>query len=261
MTTPTTPISQGNFRQQAILDELRRSGGAARIHALAAALGVTEETVRRNIKRLSEMGLVERMHGGARLLASEEGDLNQRMAENPGAKRRIARAVARLIPDGASLFLDIGSTTNYIAEALRRHQALMVVTNSVTVAYRLAARNGNRVFMAGGELRPHDGGAFGAEAMDFARRFRTDYAVLSAAAITAADGLMLHDIEEASFSRLIMQNAACRIVAADGRKFHRRAPIVAADLSMVDILVSDEPPPGELEEAAREHDIRLILAD
>ena len=253
------PPAHGNYRQQAILDELRRSGGTARIHALAAALDVTEETVRRNIRHLTELGLVEKMHGGARLVANEEGDLNQRIAENPEAKRRIAEAVARLIPDGASLFLDIGSTTNYVAEALRRHRALLVVTNSVAVAYKLAARNDNRVFMAGGELRPHDGGAFGAEAMDFVRRFKTDYAVLSAAAIAAPEGLMLQDLEEASFSRLIMQNAACRIVAADGRKFHRRAPIVAAALSMVDILVSDAPPPGELEEAARAEDIRLVV--
>ena len=253
--------SHSNYRQQAILDELRRSGGTARIHALASALGVTEETVRRNIKRLTKAGLVDRMHGGARLVANEEGDLNQRIAENPGAKRRIGQAVARLIPDGASLFLDIGSTTNYIAEALRQHRGLLVVTNSVAIAHKLAARNENRVFMAGGELRPHDGGAFGADAMDFAARFKTEYAVLSAAAISAANGLMLHDLEEARFSKLIMQNAGCRIIAADERKFHREAPICASDLSLVDVLVSDDAPPRDLQDAAREMDFRIVIAD
>ncbi len=257
----TEPQPRGNFRQQAILEELRRAGGVSRINTLAAALDVSEETVRRNIKRLADSGLVEKMHGGARLVSEQEADLHHRIAENPDAKRKIARAVADLLPDGASLFLDIGSTTTYIAQALLGHRNLLVVTNSVAVAYKLACRNDNRVFMAGGELRPHDGGAFGADAMEFAARFQTDFAILSAAAIDASTGLMLHDMEEAKFSRLIMKNAGCRIVAADARKFHRSAPICAADLSIVDILVTDETPPADLLAMASEQGIEIVTAN
>src|SRR3546814_16199298 len=87
------------------------------------------------------------------------------MDENPDAKRLIASQVARMIKNGDSLILDIGSTTAYVARALRGHHELFVVTNSVAVAQMLATRNTNRVFMAGGELRAHDAGAFGSEAV------------------------------------------------------------------------------------------------
>jgi DeoR family glycerol-3-phosphate regulon repressor len=242
---------RSNHRQNEILDQLRRSGGSMRVHAIAQALQVTEETVRRNVKALVTDGLVEKTHGGVRLISlEEEVDFHQRYRENPEAKRRIAQHVAGLISDGTSLFLDIGSTTAHIADALRDHKRLLVVTNSVYVAYRLATRNENRVFMAGGELRSHDGGAFGADAMAFAANFSTDYAILSAAGITSANGFMLFDLEEAQFSRLIMGQATTRIVAADSSKFGREAPITVGDPSLVDILVCDRQPPEDISAAA-----------
>jgi DeoR family glycerol-3-phosphate regulon repressor len=174
-------------RENEILRELRRSGGSSRIQQLATRLDVSEETIRRNLKSLASDGLVRRVHGGAHLPdVRSEASFQQRVDENPAAKRRIAEKVAEIIEDGDSLFLDIGSTTSYIAQALQRRRELFVVTNSVSVAHTLAARNDNRVFMAGGELRDHDGGAFGVEAIEFVRRFQVDYAVLSAAALNAA---------------------------------------------------------------------------
>ena len=242
---------RSNHRQKEILEELRRSGGSMRIHALAEQLQVTEETVRRNLRRLADDGIVERMHGGVRLAEETgEADFNARFQENPEAKRRIARHVAAMLPHEASLFLDIGSTTAHIADALRDHRRLVVVTNSVYVAFRLATRNENRVFMAGGMLRPHDGGAFGSDAMTFATNFKTDFAILSSAGITPK-GFMLFDLDEARFSRLIMQQATTCIMAADSSKFGREAPVDIGHPSQVDCLVCDTPPPTEIEIAAR----------
>ena len=242
--------ARANHRQKVILDELRRSGGSMRIHSLARALDVTEETVRRNLKALADDGLVERMHGGVRIVgANEEADFNARYRDNPVAKQRIAAHVARMLPDEVSLFLDIGSTTAHIADALRDHQRLVVVTNSVYVAFRLATRNENRVFLAGGELRSHDGGAFGADAMEFAANFNTDYAVLSSAGITSK-GFFLFDLEEARFSRLIMQQADKCIMAADSSKFGRVAPVDIGNPSQVDYLVCDREPPTDIASAA-----------
>ncbi len=253
---------RSNHRQREILDELRRSGGSSRIQNIARVLNVSEETVRRNIKRLVNNGVVEKVHGGARLLEIEqEGDLRQRMLENPAAKLRIAEHVASLIKDGSSLFLDIGSTTTYIADALKAHKRLLVITNSVAVAYKLATRNENRVFMVGGELRAHDGGAFGSGAMEFASRFHADYAILSSAAISAENGIMLQDLEEAKFSQMIMKKSGKRIVAADSRKFHTTAPIVVGDPALVDVIVTDEPPPQTIIDAAREWSTEIVVAD
>lgn len=245
-----------------ILAALRESGGASRTAPLAARLGVSEETVRRNVKRLAAQGLVRRVHGGVHLPdESPEPSFRQRMGVNPELKRRIAGRVAALIGDGASLFLDIGSTTAFIARALRDHSDLFVVTNSVEVAHLLSARRGNRVFMAGGELRAHDGGAFGAEALAFVSRFQVDYAVFSAVALDARSGFMLHDLEEAEFSRAIISRARTRIVAADSTKFDRSAPIAVGDPALVDILVSDAAPGTELAEALRGWQIELVLSD
>lgn len=248
-------------RQQDILDALRRAGGSLRVQRLAAELDVSEETVRRNLKRLAEAGYVDKMHGGARLAeAGGEGDFQDRLNIAAGAKQRIAQHVAAMIPDGGSVFLDVGSTTSYIADALRDHAGLLVVTNSVSVAYKLATRGGNRVYMAGGALRAHDGGAFGAEAMAFARNFKTDLAVLSTAGITADDGFMLFDLEEANFSREIIKGAARRIVAADSSKFGRAAPITLCDPALIDILVTDAAPPYDLAAAATRWTMKIEVA-
>ncbi|TQV68333.1 DeoR/GlpR family DNA-binding transcription regulator [Denitrobaculum tricleocarpae] len=249
-------------RENEILQELRRSGGSSRIQNLADRLKVSEETIRRNLKSLARDGLVRRVHGGAHLPdARSEASFQQRVDENPDAKRRIAEKVAEIIEDGDSLFLDIGSTTSYIAQALQHRRDLFVVTNSVSVAHTLAARNGNRVFMAGGELRAHDGGAFGVEAIEFVRRFQVEYAVLSAAAINAASGFMLFDLQEAEFSREIMRRAKTSIVAADSSKFDHRAPISVDAPSLVDVLVTDSAPPADLGAALSSWSVDVVLAD
>jgi DeoR family transcriptional regulator, glycerol-3-phosphate regulon repressor len=250
-----------NHTQQAIVTSLRRAGGSLRISALADQLHVSEETIRRNLKRLASRGAVVKMHGGAKLSdVDDEGDFHQRLSLNPEAKKMVARTAAGMIHDGSSIFLDVGSTTSYIADALRDHHRLMVVTNSVSVAYKLATRNGNRVYMAGGELRAHDGGAFGSEALTFARNFKTDFAVLSAAGINARHGFMLFDLEEAMFSRAILENAAHGIVAADGSKFGRPAPITVCDPADIDHLVTDRPPEPDLAAALKGWDIALTIA-
>jgi len=252
-------------REREIIEALRMNGGSSRIQPLASRLGVSKETIRRNVKKLAADGLVRKVHGGVHLPDAEpdaetEPSFQQRMNRNPEAKRRIAARVAAIVSNGDSLFLDIGSTTAYIARALRGHRDLFVVTNSVAVAHLLAARNNNRVFMAGGELRAHDGGAFGAEAMAFIRRFQVDYAICSATAINADRGFMLFDLEEAEFSREIMLRARIRIVAADSTKLGRSGPIVACDPSMVDKLVTDASPPADLRAAMETWSLEIIVA-
>ncbi len=243
-----------------ILQALGQSG-SARISELARRLGVSEETVRRNLRPLVAQGRVVRVHGGVHLAEwSAEPSFARRMAENPVRKRRIARAVAAMIPDAASLFLDVGSTTAHVAQALRGHRSLMVVTNSLAVAQALVGNGGNRVFMAGGALRAHDGGAFGAEALAFVRQFRVDFAVLSAAAVTAEAGFLLHDLREAEFSRAILERAGHSLMAVDATKFGRQAPIRLAPPGAIGTLVTDAPPPTAIAGALSGAGVRILLA-
>lgn len=247
-------------REMEILSFLNQSG-SGRILDISRRLQVTEETIRRNVKRLAEQGLVRKVHGGVYLKDwVAEPTFAQRFKEQPDAKLKIARALATMIPDGASLFLDIGSTTAYVAQALKAHQNLLVVTNSLAVAQALTMQNGNRVFMAGGELRSHDGGAFGAEALAFVRQFRVDFAVLSATAIDADAGFMLQDLGEAEFSRAIIDCAETSIMAVDATKFGRPAPIRIGEPDLIDKLVTDQRPPAEIGEMLEAAGVKTVVA-
>ncbi|MDT8345656.1 MAG: DeoR/GlpR family DNA-binding transcription regulator [Thermohalobaculum sp.] len=252
---------RATHRESEILQRLG-AAGSGRIQDLSRALGVSEETVRRNVRRLERRGLVTRVHGGVVLKGwVEEPSFAQRFAENPDAKGRIARHLAGMIPDGASLFLDVGSTTAYVAQALRGHRGLFVVTNSLAVAQALATINGNRVFMAGGELRSHDGGAFGAEALAFVQQFRVHYAILSVVGITAAEGFLLHDLREAEFSREIIRCAQQAIIAADATKFGRWAPIRIADPDAIGTVVTDAAPPPDIAALLAGAGVATVIAE
>ncbi len=245
---------------QTILAALSRAG-SARILDLAADLRVTDETIRRAIKRLEAQGAVTRVHGGVQIRdwASEPG-FALRYALNPKAKRAIAARVAELVADGASLFLDVGSTTAYVAQALRARRELLVVTNSLSVAQALTGINGTRVYMAGGELRAHDGGAFGAEALAFVRQFRVRHAILSVTAVDARSGFLLHDLREAEFSRTIIDAAEEAIVVADATKFHATAPICIAAPERFGRLVTDAAPAPDIHDFLTSQGVEVIVA-
>ncbi len=250
-----------NHREQEILRELRLAGGNCRIGFLARRLGVSDETIRRNIKGLKAKSLVRKVHGGVFLaddLTLTEQPFQSRMDKNAGTKQLLAATVAAMIHDGDSLFLDIGTTTAYVARALRNHRNLYVVTNSVAVANTLATRNNNRVFQAGGELRAHDGGAFGLDAIHFIRRFNVQYAILSVGAINAEVGFMLHDIQEADLSREAAGRAQTRIIVADSDKFGHRAPIAVGDPSQFDILVTNKEPAPDIARTLAQYDISIV---
>ncbi len=255
---------QSTQREQEILRELRLAGGSCRVGYLARRLGVTDETIRRNIKTLQSNAQVRKVHGGVVLtgdLSLTEQPFQVRMDRNATAKRVLAAKLAAMISDGDSLFLDIGSTTAYAALALHNHRNLYIVTNSLAAANTLATRNDNRVFFAGGELRPHDGGSFGQDAIQFIRRFNFQYAVFSVGAINAETGFMLHDIQEADLSREAALRAQTRIVLADGDKFAKRAPIVVSDQSAFDILITETPPSPEILAMLEHNEVSLVLAD
>jgi DeoR family glycerol-3-phosphate regulon repressor len=250
-----------NHREREILEELRLAGGASRIQFLAERLAVSEETIRRNIRNLEANGLVTKVHGGVHIKdAIIEQPLHFRMNENPEAKRLIAARVASMIQNGDTVFLDVGSTTAFIAVALQKHQNLFVVTNAVAVAHTLATRNGNRVFFAGGELRSHDGGAFGMEATNFLRRFNVRHAVLSVGAVDSVSGFMLHDLDEAEYSREAARRAENCIIVADSAKFGRSAPIIIDDPSIYDTMVTDEQPSPDICNMLERNEIELIVA-
>ena len=248
-----------SHRQFELLEVLRRQGGSARNADIAQAMDVSEETVRRLVKTLADNGKVERLHGGTVLAGAEPG-FYQRIAQNPEGKKNIARAVAREISDGMCLFLDVGTTTSFVAEALRAHHRLYVVTNSMPVAQVLAHHNDNRVVLTGGDVGRDERGTYGPLAEEVLRRHAFDVAVLSANAVNDRHGFLVFNPAEAALSRIAVEQAHRPIVTADHEKFGRRAPQVSCDPADIDLLVTDRAPPAALAEALKGWGVAVRIA-
>lgn len=239
---------------------LLRDRGTIGITELAGLLDVSAETVRRDIRALAARGDVLRMHGAVGLRAMVgEAPFERRMRENPEAKRLIAATVAATISDGDSIMLDTGTTTSFLAQELLGHRRLTVVTNSSDVARTLATMNGNRVHMAGGELRSDSGAAFGMAALEFIARFSVDHAIISAGAVDAATGIMDYALAEAEFARVVLARGARRVVITDSSKFGRRGLVQVCDFGGIDELVTETRPPAEIEDALVQAGAELVL--
>lgn len=248
-------------RQSAILQTLSAKGSCT-VGELVRALSVSDETVRRDIKAMVNKGLVERVHGGVILPdLMHEPAFQKRLAQNAEAKQAIARVAAQQVRDGDSLMMDTGSTTAYVARALSDHHNLLLVTNCVEIARTLAnGKKGNRVYLAGGELRGDDGATFGPTAIEFAKRFRTRYAIISIGAIHLEEGLMDFHLPEAEFCQTVIANAAHVIVVADHTKFNSQAPVKACDFHQIGTLITDRPPPEPFRQRLAEAEVRLLTA-
>lgn len=247
-------------RQAAILRALAREGSCS-VMDLASQLSVSDETIRRDIKAMAAKGLLERVHGGAILPdILREPDFQKRMAYNAEAKARIARAVAREIRNGDSIFVDTGSTTLYVARALGEHSELMVVTNGADIARTLAQSGRNKVYLAGGEIRSDDGAVLGGSAVRFVESFRVRTAVLSVGAVQLEDGCMDFHLNEADLAQVAIRRASRVIVVADHSKFGAQAAVRVCDFSQISALVTDRPPPAPFARRLEEAGVELVVA-
>lgn len=239
---------------------LLETEGSQPIARLAARLGVSDETARRDVAQLAAAGRLIRVHGAVGLTGSlGEAPYARRMRENAAAKRAIAAAAAAMIADGETLMLDTGTTTAWLARALARHRRLTVVTNSTDIARLLTSGEGNRVYLAGGALHPDSAAAFGAEALGFLARFRVGMTVISAGALDAG-GVLDAEPDEADLARVMLQAGERRLVVADASKFGRPALARVAGFDGISDLVTDAAPPPAIAAAMAGPGTRLHLA-
>lgn len=233
-------------RQREIL-QLLHVRGDLRISELASRLGVSRETVRRDVGPMARAGQLIKTHGSVRAAAApSEAPFERRMRENADAKQRLAAHVAAMIEDGDSVMLDTGTTTSFLARALLGKSALTVVTNSSDVARTLATVNGNTVYMAGGELHGDNGAAFGRSAIQFVAGFAVRHAIISIAAVDERAGFMDHHLAEAEFARQVLRCGQQRIVVTDASKFARGALVRVCGYDGLDLLVCDSEPPSPI---------------
>ncbi|MFS2126323.1 DeoR/GlpR family transcriptional regulator [Pseudomonas sp. Pseusp97] len=245
-------------RQQSILDLVRERGYLS-IEELAQQFAVTPQTIRRDINQLAEQNLLRRYHGGAAWDSSIENTAyNTRADQMRDEKQRIAEAIAAHIPDNASLFINIGTTTEAIARALLAHKNLKVITNNLHVASILAGKDDFEVLIAGGTVRG-DGGVVGQAAVDFIEQFRVDFAVVGISGIDEDGSLLDFDYQEVRVSRALIDNARQVFLAADSSKFGRNAVVRLGPISLVSRVFTDSPPPAAVARLMHQHKVQLEL--
>lgn len=249
-----------NPRQKEILNHARIRG-EVQVEPLAETFNVTPQTIRRDLNQLREMGLLHRVHGGAIVqdgVANLGYEARRRISKEE--KRAIAHCTARLIPDDTSLFINIGTTTEQVAEHLTRHVGLLVITNNINVVNTLRACETIQVMTAGGIVRKEDGGIVGDATVDFIGQFKVDYAVVGASAIEEDGTVLDYDPREVRVAQSIIANARSVILVADATKFERKAPIRIVDISNIDYFVTDRMPPAAFTATCKEQGVNLVIA-
>jgi len=228
---------------------------------LAVRFEVTPQTIRKDLNDLCNQRLLMRIHGGAELpsgVANVEYEDRRQIAALE--KTAIGKAASALIPNESSLFINIGTTTEAVSEALLDHSGLMVITNNINVANRMRVYPKFEVVMAGGVVRSTDGGIVGETAVDFIRQFKVDHAVIGASAIDNDGALLDFDIREVKVAQAIIENARNVILVADSTKFERSAPVRIAHISQVNTFVTDSCISDNIRKVCDENEVRLIEA-
>ncbi len=247
-------------RHQQIMQRVRQQGFVS-IDDLAQTFELTPQTIRRDINELCRIGMLRRYHGGAGLPSSVENvAYKARQVMHQDAKRQIARQIASQIPDQASLFMTLGTTTEEVAKALLEHEGLRIITNNLNVASVLSNNDSFEVIIAGGVVRSRDRGITGEATIDFMRQFRVDYGIIGISGIDVDGVLLDFDYREVRVVQAIMANSRRVWLAADHSKFGRNAMVRLGHLQDLDAVFTEREPPETWLKLLQESDTRLEIA-
>ena len=239
-------MASKKIRRRDYIQQVVNERGGVSVGALADMLGVSTQTIRRDLDILCDGENLRRVHGRIELA---NGQLNtpfdQRVGTNLPGKRSVSEVVASIIPSESSIFLSIGSTPLEVAKALTKRQELTVITNNMSAAMALSQEVSNRILLPGGEMRLPDRDFIGDEAIDFFDRFRAEYAVFGVAGVADDGGLLDFHPAEVRVRMKMQQNAVKSILVLDCSKFGRIAPALGGNISEIDVVVCDRPPAPE----------------
>ena len=246
-------------RHRLILERLGAEGAVA-VGRLSEALGVSRETIRRDLHLLARAGHLRKRHGGAVSVARTEPDEAQRSQTNAEGKRRIGIYAASIVPAGATVILDSGTTARCVADALTRHRDLTVITNDLGVCRRLFRRDGIRVVLLGGALQSHEEATIGPDAVETLSRYHGDFAFIGAGAITGDGYLSDFSREGEALRTRMLQSARSACVIADHTKFGNMTPVRVPTFGRGHRLITDRQPDRRLRERLAQRGVHLIVA-
>lgn len=246
------------LRHQKII-ELVHQFGYISTEELVSRLNVSSQTIRRDLNELAENNQIRRHHGGAATPSNtENSDYADRKQFFSNEKMAIGAKVASMIPHGASLFIDIGTTAESVANALLNHTNLRIVTNNLNAAHILMQKEDFKITIAGGVLRP-DGGIIGEATVDFINQFRLDYCILGISAIETDGSMMDYDYHEVQVKRALMRNARHIMLVTDHSKFSRNAIVKLGDILELHSLFTDSELPPELSAHLSHSDVAVYI--
>jgi DeoR family transcriptional regulator, glycerol-3-phosphate regulon repressor len=247
-------------RQNQIL-AMAREHGRVDVEELSQKFEVSPQTIRKDLNELCEKQLLQRIHGGAIVGSGIENvSYEARRLLAPESKLVIGQQAAQLIPDNSSLLINIGTTTEQVAHALKDHRGLLVITNNVNAVHIMKNFMGIELIIAGGLVRRSDGGIVGVAAVDFINQFKVDYAVIGVSAIDEDGALLDYDFREVRVAQAIIANARHVILVADLMKLERNAPVRLGHISQIDTVVTDGELPEKLGSICRDHGVRVVVA-
>ncbi len=249
-----------SFRHQQIIDTARKSGRVL-VDDLSELLRVTPQTIRRDLNDLCDQGHLTRVHGGA-VLESGVANMAYEARRNIAAdtKESIGVLCAAGVPDDASMFINIGTTTEAVARALINHRDIMVITNNLNVANILADNRHCDVVVTGGMLRRSDGGLVGESTVDTVQQFKADIAIIGVSAIDEDGALLDFDYREVRVAQAIIANARRVFLVADSSKMERSAPIRIGHISQIDSIFTDKLPSEKLQNICKQHGVKICIA-
>lgn len=235
--------------------------GAASVTELSRRLQVSGETIRRDIGLLDKQSRLRKTYGGALSMETTEPAFALRMGANSEGKRIIGALAATLVPDGASVIIDFGTTAYMLAEALAARRRLTIFTSSIPAATRLAGQNGNRVFLLGGEFDNTEGTTLGRDATTMLGHYVADFSFVGAGAISPHPWLLDYSREAAELRAQMLALARTPVVLADHSKFNRLAPVRVANLDKAVYIVTDRLVEAETAAALSTLRAELLVAE
>ncbi|MEM9632766.1 MAG: DeoR/GlpR family DNA-binding transcription regulator [Pseudomonadota bacterium] len=226
-------------RRTEILATLSR-GEPVSAAELAIRFSVSEDAIRRDLRKLAAEGLCEKVYGGALPVSPSAQPYSRRAGEDQSRKEALADTALTLLKPRQCLFLDVGSTNALLANKLPNHLDLTVVTNSVPVMARLMDRPGISLFALGGPVRSQAGGMTGAQAVSDIERYRFDLAFLGTCSLCPDTGVTAFDGDDAEVKRAAARNSEKVAVMVTSEKLGLRLPHQVLPLNRIDYLVFEK---------------------
>ncbi|MFX0557772.1 DeoR/GlpR family DNA-binding transcription regulator [Maribacter sp. CXY002] len=250
-----------NQRKSKIIDILKEDG-SAKVVALARIFKVTEVTIRQDLEKLEEEGLIVREHGGAFLkdIPSQVQSMTLANQDNLDLKEAIAIKCLEFIESGDTIILDSGSTTTEIAKKLVGYTNLTVITNALNIALLLGTEPGIEVIMTGGEFKPPTLSLTGQKAADFFEGLNVQKLFLATAGISLKSGLTYPSLSDLVVKKAMIEAAQITYLVADHTKFGQNALASLGALSLIDYIITDAGMEKKDKQVLKDNEIEVIIA-